>query len=586
VTVNQSGEDEAGMGEKPPAQNSQDAAALLEVARAGGDHAAAAARRAAWLAERVDRGLAREALALTLRFEPLDLTPKLALARLAAEDGDLAKAVCAAEAVLAEAIDQAVRARAAFMLGEIARFQHDVVLARRRFEEAARIEDNILAANRGEPSATRWYARARGRLADLDADESAYDSAFVGAEGALALLRATAAAIGEQPILAADIADAEVRLAALELRSAQPVSARRRLGEAIGRYEALAVTEKDEPHWRAALADAWALAAEADYARGADDDARQAMDKALQARLRLAAHDSSEAWALAGLWRLRGALRSALGDVEAANDSFAQARALAEHLVKDSDQASAPSRFFVHTLLDEADHALRLQAVAPAQANADRARAIAEAFARTENTDPLWLSDAAACWDRLGEAARMAGAGEQARDAFSRAVEFWRLALGVAADRNSQFTNGLSASLIKLGDSARALSANAEARACFEECTNIRRSALDMTPEDRRAAHGLAVALERLGLAAMAQADRKSARAAWEEELALTDLIFATPGEPEALRFRAIVEGHLAGLGGTDASKHRAHALDNLQFLERLRTLDAAEIALRTRLSD
>ena len=82
------------------------------------------------------------------------------------------------------------------------------------------------------------------------------------------MLRATAAQIGEPPVLAADIADAELRLAALELDACEPKSARRRAGEAIGRYEALAVTEKDEPHWRAVLADAWALAAEADYARG------------------------------------------------------------------------------------------------------------------------------------------------------------------------------------------------------------------------------------------------------------------------------------------------------------------------------
>lgn len=573
------------MVEKPPSPHSQDAAALLKLARAGGDHAAAAARRAAWLAERVDRSLAREALSLTLRLEPLDLTPKLALARLAAEDGDLVAAIREAEGVLGEAIDQAARARAAFMLGEIARFRRDLVHARKRFVEAARIEENILTANRGDPDATRWFARARGRIADIDAEEGARDLALTGAEGALAMLRATAAAIGEQPTLAADIADAEVRLAALELRAAQPTSARRRLIEAIGRYEALAVTEKDEPHWRAALADAWALVAEAEFARNADDDARQAMDKALQARLRLAARDPSEAWALAGVWRLRGALRSALGDVSAADDSFAQARALAEHLVKDSAEAPAPSRFLVHTLLDEADHALRMHSFARAQESADRARSIAETFARGGTADPLWLSDAAACWDRLGEAARLAGASERARDAFSRAVEFWRLALGGGAEGDTQFKHGLSASLIKLGDSALALSANAEARACFEECVRNRRGLLDAASKDRRSAHGLAVALERLGLAAIAQADRKSARVAWEQELALIDSIFASPNEPEALRFRAIVEGHLADLGGSEAAMHRTNALEQLQLLERTRTLDSAEAALRRRLS-
>ena len=84
-----------------------DAASLLALARAGGPRAALAARRAAWLAEHNDPALAREALGIAARLEPLDPTPRLALARMAAEQGDFEEARSAAAAVLAEAVELA-----------------------------------------------------------------------------------------------------------------------------------------------------------------------------------------------------------------------------------------------------------------------------------------------------------------------------------------------------------------------------------------------------------------------------------------------------------------------------------------------
>jgi tetratricopeptide (TPR) repeat protein len=155
------------MGEDRPQKLS--AEALLERARKGGEGAALAARRAAVLAERADPDLARDALRLVANLEPLDPQPRLALARLAAEQGDLAAAIKEAEAVLAEAIDQAARARAAFILGEIARIQGQSDRARAAYTTTLRIEDELLAAHRSDVAAARWYARARGRLAELDA---------------------------------------------------------------------------------------------------------------------------------------------------------------------------------------------------------------------------------------------------------------------------------------------------------------------------------------------------------------------------------------------------------------------------------
>lgn len=569
------------MAKSDPTAPGLDAAALLALAREGGARAAKAAKLLAAQAERDNPGLARQALSLAVKLEPVDAAPRLALARLHAEAGDLEAARAEAALVFADAVDQAARARAAFILGEIARVLGESVKARAAYKTVMSIEDAILASDRNEPTAARWYARARGRISELDMADGAYDRARVGAEGALALLRATAAAIGEPPVLAADIADAEMRLAALDLDDDQPASARRRLGEAIGRYEALAVTEKDEPHWRAVLSDAWALAAQADLARGAKDLAREAMDKALQTRLVLAARHDGEAWALAGVWRQHGHLRAALDDHTTASQSFAHARRLGEHLCALDESAEGPARFLVRALIDQADHALTIGAPGTAHDAADNARMRAERFAMQGAA--AWLVDLAMIWDRLAEAARASGTSAQTRDALARAVEFRRRAL--ASDTEElRLHRGLAAALLKLGDAALADNDHASARAVLHESVILRQQLLDAAPDDPRAAHALAAALERLGLATLAGGDADTARLAWTDELALAERIFVDANAPDALRFRAIVEGHLAGAGGAEARAYRDAALGHLRLLAEAGALGAAEARLRDRL--
>ncbi|MEZ6022467.1 MAG: hypothetical protein R3C16_03405 [Hyphomonadaceae bacterium] len=563
--------------QKPPAPGTVIDALLREAERGGAD-ALKAARQAAALAESFAPTRTRAALQLAARLDPLDARIRLALARLDAEDGDLAAAHKAAEAVLADAVDQGARARAAFILGELARVEGDRPAARGHYETAQRIEDKLLSATPNDATAARWYARARGRLAELDAHAGDLSRARTGAEGALALLRASAAQVGEQPVLAADIADAEMRLAALELDFNEPASARRRLAEAIGRYEALAITETDEPHWRAVLSDAWALAAEADYLRGAPAEARAAIDKALQARIKLATQRADERWALAGTWRVRAALLAALDDNKGAADSLEQARILAERIAG----SEATLRFLVHTLLDQADHALRSGALETARRAAEDARTRAEAIAQLKDAPPDWFGETGACWDRLGEAARLAQDVRAALDAFSRAAEFRRLACE-AAPSNARFVRGLAAALLKLGDAALAAGQNESARAALMESARHRLELFEAAPQDLRAAMALAAALERLGLAATAMGDVSAARAAWEDELALADRIFAED-DLEGLRFRAIVESHLVGLSGVDAEHYRAAALQRFDVLAKAGALSEREAALRKRL--
>ncbi len=562
------------------APNGPDAEALWTVAQAGGPGAALAARRAAALWEQSHPARARQAMMLAVQLAPLDPASRLGLARLAAEAGDIATAKAEATALLASDAAPAAKARAAFLLGDAARTDGAMTDARNAYTQTLKLADAALNINRSDPYAARWYARARGRIAELDASVGDLARAKTGAEGALKMLQAAAAQIGETPEMAADIADAELRLGALELDANQPASARRRIREAIGRYEALSVTETNEPHWRAVLSDAWALAAEADYARGDADAARDAMDKSLQVRLRLATKDPRETWALAGTWRMRAALRAALGDNAAASDSMAQARALAEQLCAPDRFAQEPARFLVHTLLDQADHALRVGELEVAREAANEARARAERFASMKDTTSAWLADASACWDRMGEIARAARASSQ--DAFARAVEMRRMARDRAPD-DVRHARGLAAALVKQGDAALETNENATARAAFSESAMIRVKLMEKAPQDRVAAHALAVALERLGLAAKAMGDLAAARAAWEDELNLAFRLF-DPENLEGMRFCAIVESHLAGVGGPDAESHRLAALQRFDVLAKAGTLTDREAALRKKL--
>src|SRR6185312_13560980 len=160
---------------------------LFQEARRGGPNAAKSARLAAALAEEADPSLARKALALALKLEPRDPAPRLALARMHAEAGDLDAARAEAGLVLKDGVDEGARARAAFLLGDIARFQGDAQ-ARELYETTMRIEDALLSRDRTDATAARWFARARGRLAELDASNGDIDRARLGAEGALAML--------------------------------------------------------------------------------------------------------------------------------------------------------------------------------------------------------------------------------------------------------------------------------------------------------------------------------------------------------------------------------------------------------------
>src|SRR5262245_30400868 len=121
-----------------------EANALFALAERGGPGAAMAARRAAALLEATDPERARQALALAARVAPKDPAPRLGLARMAAEAGELEAAETEARSLLQGDADAPAKSRAAYMLGEIARNRGALEEARNHFAAAMRFEDAIL----------------------------------------------------------------------------------------------------------------------------------------------------------------------------------------------------------------------------------------------------------------------------------------------------------------------------------------------------------------------------------------------------------------------------------------------------------
>jgi hypothetical protein len=122
------------------------------------------------------------------------------------------------------------------------------------------------------------------------------------------------------------------------------------------------------------------------------------------------------------------------------------------------------------------------------------------------------------------------------------------------------------------------------ARAAFAQSCNARLELLDASPGDITLARELAVSLERLGMLARTAGDAKAARAAWEDELRLADMVrAAAPGE-DATRFCAIVHAHLATLNGQDARAHVIAASELLSELEAIGRLTERDVALRRQL--
>jgi hypothetical protein len=131
---------------KPPPP---DAEVLWRAAQAGGPGAALAARRVAALWEKTDPSRAQQALALAVELSPLEPGPRLGLARLAAEAGDVAAAKAEAQALLDQTKDPESKTRAAVMLGDLSRAEGATEEARSFYTQRSRPTGPIRTALTG-----------------------------------------------------------------------------------------------------------------------------------------------------------------------------------------------------------------------------------------------------------------------------------------------------------------------------------------------------------------------------------------------------------------------------------------------------
>src|SRR5262249_7776887 len=142
---------------------------------------------------------------------------------------------------------------------------------------------------------------------------------------------------------------------------------------------------------------------------------------------------------------------------------------------------------------------------------------------------------------------------------------------------------GLASSLLKAGDGELEAGGVASARAAYGESATLRLRLAEAAPDAPAPLRALAVALERVGVAALAAGDPRAARSAWREGLALAHRIYAEH-DPEGVRFCAVVEAHLAELGGLEAEAYRAEAIKKFDTLARQMRLSVQEEQLRQKL--
>jgi len=544
--------------------------ALMGEARAGGDGAAQAARQAGAMALARDARRAEEALALASAIDPLDGISSLALAQLKADRGDLDGARAEAARAFSAAVDESARALAAFALGEIALARGDTEQARDAFAAAKRLQDDILRREPGDYDALRHYARACQRLADFTASDEGAAAGRIAHGEALTLLETLAQREDALVDLAEDLAHGCSRLTLLCIAMGDHDGASACAEARINWVTRLADDEPDNEAWRIDLAEAWEARAGLDLSARRLNEAREAASQALHLRVALAASapgDAKRRRAQAKAWTRSAEICAHAGDLDTARANAAQARAL-----RAADKDALGDRALHDALMFEGDLALKARDFEGARQVFAHACERAQTLAMEDDT---WRMALGQSWGRLGETALQAQLYSSARDAFARMIE-------LLDDLDPRMEARL---LLKEGEAALGEGDRAGARALFQRSCALRVELMHAHPEDMALARELAVALERLGLLAQEAGDLGAARAAWEDEVRLADMIrAAAPDDEHALRFCAVVHGHLASLPDANASAHRRQALALLDDLSRMARLSDTDIALRARL--
>ncbi|MDX2237403.1 MAG: hypothetical protein NW203_07550 [Hyphomonadaceae bacterium] len=545
-------------------------AALMARAEAGD---ADAARQAGAIAIDRDPARARAAFARAAALDPLDAGARLALARLHLEGHALDEARAMAADAFACAVDEALRALAAFALGEIAAARGDAGEARDAYGAAQAMQRAILQSHPEDVEARRHAARAAQRLADLEEAPQAREDAHAAALAALEALPMDQCGPGALE----DAAFGCARLAALAQARRDYDAARRYLARQRAALTRLAALEPDEPAWRGELAEAHRAEIRFAADAGEPGPARAAAEQAVQLLLGLAAADPTSgdrALALAAGWSDLTECCAAAGDDVAARNAAAQAGALLARVGPAAPGAPAIALERARLDLTEAALAFRAKALEPARKAAAAACTALDALAA--QGAPAATPLLARAWALLGEIAMAARRADQAADAFARAAAFDARCGGAQ-------TTTLNAALAQACEAAGDLPA---ARRAQSAVCDALLCAVQAAPQRRDLVDSLARALDKLAGIAAFQGDSRAAAAAWRDGAAISETLLTEGGDDDvaALRLCAQLTARLGLARNAGAVSRRARALTLLERIARLGGMTAEDVSLQAAL--
>jgi tetratricopeptide (TPR) repeat protein len=544
-----------------------------------------AAMKAGALAAPSDSAKAVAAFRLAASLDPLDGRAAIAAGAHLARLGAYAEARDLAGHAFQQALDEGIRAEAAFLLGEIALGGEAIDEALDAFQAAEQLFDALHRRDRTDPECLLAIARLNLRLTDVALLQGDQRAAGVCLPRAAAIIDAlqrqnpddaelaaeARACIDRQIDLALAVEDVAVaqgwisRLLPMAERAAADRKPATLRNLALLRLKESAVAERLGDHSGATSAADQALAKIALALNGRPQDSALLRDyaRALKRRADL------------DLRRGEGAFAATLA---------AKAIAILDSLLADDSAHKGLAHEHAGLCILAGDAALRQNQLEQAQTFFSAAMVRCKAFASTKGP---WTLALAVAHDRLGDVALQLGHPARARGSYAEALSLRRAAAAqTAAQTTAADVGALAVSASKLGEAALAQGDAQGARAAFRECLSIRlklHEADDHNPALRRQ---VALALERVGLAAQACGQRLEARAAFEDELTLAqEDLQIMPDEPSVKRFAAIVHAHLASLKEADSGHHRAEALRLLESMMTKGQATAKDLALQRQLA-
>jgi tetratricopeptide (TPR) repeat protein len=313
-------------------------------------------------------------------------------------------------------------------LADLARDTGQGDQARKLYQRALAICQDLADADPGNPTCQRDLAVSHNRLGDLARDTGQGDQARELYEHALAVTEALAAACPGNTFYQHDLSISYDRLARLAHDVGQADSARELYQRALALDEKLAAAHPDNTRYQHGLSVSYERLG--DLARDAGDthQARDLNLRALAIRQTLADGEPGNATYrrdLANSYERLGDLAQDTGDTSQARDLHQHALAIRQDLTTTQPGNNTYRRDLANSYERLGELAESTGDISQARDLYERARAVLEALAESEPS-PRYQRDLATTYERLGEMAMRAGHTDDAIRWVSRAVALRR----------------------------------------------------------------------------------------------------------------------------------------------------------------